>query len=350
MKIPAYLVLRIISLILIIIGLSLFIFPIMCFVYSGHAIQQYCFVTRVLGFFLVMIAIVGPIKVIYNGAQLPSEIKHMITVQAITMSISGVSLIVASLINIPIYEMCLFVVVGIMAILSAIAGLYPLSKKLPNTFYIDEMISIIKSAGISGDKKNSKADQAFLRWTQGRDGIQVGSNAIDGTVITMDNQKVLLSSFFGDNPLVLNFGSYSCPHYRKCISEIETIMKNWQDRDVDFLTIYTAEAHTDDGWKLVNQYVSDEEYTNENDFCFSYAKNIDERKNMAQWLIDKKHFNMPIVLDSMSDELLKEYNSWPIRLYVVYKSKIVYCGDQGPFGYNPDDLDIALKKLLLTIK
>jgi len=38
---------------------------------------------------------------------------------------------------------------------------------------------------------------------------------------------------------------------------------------------------------------------------FSYAKNIDERKKMAEWLIEKKNFDMPLVLDSMSDGLFK---------------------------------------------
>jgi len=179
----------------------------------------------------------------------------------------------------------------------------------------------------------------------GRNGVLVGSKAPDGTVVTMENEEVSLSSFFGEKLLVLNFASYSCPHHRKRIDELKTLIKKWK-HDVEFLTIYIAEAHTEDGWKLTNQYINDAEYTNESDFSFSYAKNINERKKMAEWLINNKHLDMPLVLDTIEDYLLKAYNSWPIRLYIIDESKVVYCGEQGPFGYEPASVDMALKKLL----
>lgn len=59
------------------------------------------------------------------------------------------------------------------------------------------MVSIIKSTGITSGKANSKADQAFQRWTTGHEGIQIGTQAADGTVITMNGEEVMLSSFFG---------------------------------------------------------------------------------------------------------------------------------------------------------
>ena len=55
---------------------------------------------------------------------------------------------------------------------------------------------------------------------------------------------------------------------------------------------------------------------------------------------------MPLVLDTIENYLLKAYNSWPIRLYIIHQSKVVYCGDQGPFGYEPVSVDMALKILL----
>jgi glutathione peroxidase-family protein len=345
LKVPAYLVLRLISFFLVV-GFLLLSFSGMHLLSNEAISAQYRVAMFVLGAFLLMIGIVGPVRVIYKGAQIPAEIKRAILVQAVTIPLSGVAFLFAGMMNEPVYGVWACFFVGILILLSALAGFYPLSNKLPKTFYIGEMLNIIKSAGITGDKKNSLADQALIRWTQGRKGVLVGSNAPDGTVITMQNEEVALSSFFGKKLLVLNFGSYSCPHHRKRIDELQTLMKKWEHHDVEFLTIYTAEAHTEDGWKLVDQYINDEEYTNEDDFCFSYAININERKKMAAWLIDKKHFDIPLVLDTMEDYLLKAYNSWPIRLYIIHESKVVYCGDQGPFGYEPDSVDIALKKLL----
>ena len=54
---------------------------------------------------------------------------------------------------------------------------------------------------------------------------------------------------------------------------------------------------------------------------------------------------MPLILDAMDDRLLEAYNSWPIRLYIVRAGRIVYCGDPGPFGYEPDDVGKALEDL-----
>ncbi|MFT5504225.1 MAG: glutathione peroxidase-family protein [Gammaproteobacteria bacterium] len=96
-------------------------------------------------------------------------------------------------------------------------------------------------------------------------------------MITINNEEVALASLFGKQLLVLNLGSYSCPHHRKRIDELQTVMKKWQHRGVNFLTVYTVEAHTKDGWKLIDQYTNDAEYTNEEGFCFSYAKNINVR-------------------------------------------------------------------------
>jgi len=346
LKIPAYLVLRLLSFSLVVVGLTL-VSVSGIYLLSNEVISaQYREAMLVLGILLLLIGMVGPVRVLYKGAQTPAEIKRVIMVQAIIIPLSGITFLFAGIINSSIYGVwaCLFV--GGLVLLSALVGFYPLSKKFPDTFYIGEMLSIIKSAGLSGDKENSPAYQAFIRWTHGREGVPIGSKAREGTVITMRGEEVALSSFFGEKPLVLNFGSYSCPHHRKRMSEILALMKKWQHHDVNFLTIYTAEAHTEDGWKLDDQYINDVEYTNEDDFCFSYAQNINDRKKMAAWLMDKKHFDMPVVLDSINDSLLKAYNSWPIRLYVIHENKVVYCGDQGPFGYNPTDVDIALRKLL----
>ena len=131
------------------------------------------------------------------------------------------------------------------------------------------------------------------------------------------------------------------------LDELHAVVDKWEGRSVRFLCVYTAEAHPEDGWRLENQCAGDPEYTgNPDHFCFFYAKTADDRRDMAQWLIDKRAFRLPVVLDSMDDTLLSAYNSWPIRLYVIDKGRVVYTGKQGPFGYAPDEVDDALEELL----
>ncbi|QLE78500.1 redoxin domain-containing protein [Francisella sp. Scap27] len=346
MKIPAYIVLRVLTLILIAVGLSLISLSVLMLT-SENSLLQYRALSFGIGIILLLIAFIGPIRVIFHGAQIPVEIKRTIAIQAFALPISGIAFIVAAIIDMSNYVAFAYIVIAGCAIYSAIFGFYALSKTLPATFYIDEMLSILKSTGITGNKKNSQADQAFQRWTNGgSEGLAVGKQAVDGTVVKLDGTEVLLSSFLSDKPLVLNFASYSCPHYRKRIAELQQVMRKWKPLGVEFLTIYTAEAHAENGWKLVDQYINDSEYTAEADFCFPYAKSIEDRKKMAEWLISKKNFEMSVVLDTIDDNLLKVYNSWPIRLYVINDGKIVFCGDQGPFGYNPSSLNPTLEKLM----
>ena len=345
MKIPAYVALRVVSLTLIALGLSLASLSIAIWTAKENSLVQHREILVSLGSVLLLIGLIGPVRILIHGVQIPVEIKHTIAIQAVALPLSGIAFIFAGIMDTSNYVALAYLIVGISAIYSAIAGFYSLSKTLPSTFYIDEMFRIFKSTGITGNKKNSQSDQAFQRWTTGSEGVAIGEQACDGKIVRLDGSEALLSSFFIDRPLVLNFASYSCPHYRKRIGELQALMEKWKPFGVDFLTIYTAEAHAEDGWKLVKQYVNDTEYTDESDFCFPYAKNIHERKEMAQWLINKKHFAMPVVLDTIEDKLLKAYNSWPIRLYIIHEGTIAFCGNQGPFGYNPSSLDPVLQKL-----
>ena len=347
MKLPAYIVLQSLTLILTVFAVILLSSSGINISSGQFLVARYSEAMLLGGVFLFVIGVFGPVQVIYRRLQIPIEIKRMIKVQAFVLPLSGVALIFSGIMNFGLIEAWVCLIIAILILVSAFAGFQPLSKKLPDTFYIDEMLSIIISAGLIGNKGDSSANRALMRWTKGlSEGIPVGSEAPDGTVITMADKAVLLSSFFAEKMLVLNFGSYSCPHHRKRMDELHVLMNKWQHHDVNFLTVYTAEAHPEDDWKLRHQYENDAEYTNDNEFCFYYAKNIDDRKKMAQWMIDKKHFKMDVVLDSMEDNLLKAYNSWPIRLYIINEGKIVFCGEQGPFGYNPNGVDKTLEKLL----
>ena len=53
---------------------------------------------------------------------------------------------------------------------------------------------------------------------------------------------------------------------------------------------------------------------------------------------------MPIVMDTMTDELNKSYKALPERLYIVKDGTIQYVGGVGPFDYNIGEVEEWLKK------
>ena len=207
MKIPAYVVLRVVSLTLIAIGLSLASLSIVILTSEGNSVGQHSEIRLSLGSLLLLIGLIGPIRVVFHGVQIPVEIKRTIDILAVALPLSGVAFIFAGIMDTSNYVALAYLVVGICAIYSAIAGFYSLSKTLPGTFYISEMVSIFKSTGITGNKKNSQADQALQRWTTGSEGVAIGKQACDGKIVKLDGNEALLSSFFTDRPLVLNFAS-----------------------------------------------------------------------------------------------------------------------------------------------
>ena len=52
---------------------------------------------------------------------------------------------------------------------------------------------------------------------------------------------------------------------------------------------------------------------------------------------------MPIVMDSMTNDLDKAYAALPERLYVIQNGKVLYVGGMGPFDYKPQDLNVWIK-------
>jgi type I thyroxine 5'-deiodinase len=81
----------------------------------------------------------------------------------------------------------------------------------------------------------------------------------------------------------------------------------------------------------------------EEKFVFTQPKTFEERKKLAQVLVDRLHFRVPVAIDSLSSDADREYGAWPERLYVVGKGgRIAFKGEVGPFGFDPDAAARAL--------
>ena len=78
-----------------------------------------------------------------------------------------------------------------------------------------------------------------------------GKIAPDSELISVDGKSRyrLLEFCRGNRPLVVNFGSWTCPVFRTRVNEFLAIVREFRDV-ADFLTIYVEEAHPTNGWKL----------------------------------------------------------------------------------------------------
>jgi hypothetical protein len=177
-------------------------------------------------------------------------------------------------------------------------------------------------------------------WQAARAGsVQAGDPAPDFDLPAVDRgSRVRLSDFSGVQPVVLVFGSYTCPPFRKDVPRINSIYHKYKDRAAFYL-IYIQEAHPSDGWQLPSNV--------EAEVVFASPTNMEGRADLALACSRTVGIEFPALLDEISDPTEAAYTAWPSRICLVGKDGIVvYKSKPGPYGFLPDELEQALSKLL----
>ena len=68
-----------------------------------------------------------------------------------------------------------------------------------------------------------------------------------------------------------------------------------------------------------------------------------EREHAATSCALGVKIRIPVVIDGMDDAVASAYGGWPDRLYLVGRgAKIAFQGGEGPFGFQPDQLEAAI--------
>ena len=79
---------------------------------------------------------------------------------------------------------------------------------------------------------------------------------------------------------------------------------------------------------------------------FASPRNEDERASLAGTCVRKLGIEMPAVLDEFGNSTESAYTAWPDRIYLIDRNgKVVYKSKPGPFGFKPDELAAALRKI-----
>jgi Iodothyronine deiodinase len=79
---------------------------------------------------------------------------------------------------------------------------------------------------------------------------------------------------------------------------------------------------------------------------FASPKNEEERAFVAGACVRKLGIKFPAVLDEFGNSTEQAYTGWPDRIYLIDQNgHIAFKTKPGPFGFKPDYLAAALKKL-----
>jgi Spy/CpxP family protein refolding chaperone/peroxiredoxin len=141
----------------------------------------------------------------------------------------------------------------------------------------------------------------------------VGATVPDLQLRKIDGNAIALSSFKG-RPVVLEFGSYTCPSFRQRAGGMEQLKKEYGAR-ATFLVVYTAEAHPTGGWEA--------DRNKEEKIFMDAHTSLDERKAAANKAREALKITVPIVLDDMDDSVAKVFGAKANSLVMVKDGKVV---------------------------
>ena len=105
-----------------------------------------------------------------------------------------------------------------------------------------------------------------------------------------------------------------------------------------FYAVYIVEAHPTDIWQTKSNL--------KDNVLFANPKTDEERAFVAGACVRKLGIKFPAVIDGIDNRTEVAYTGWPDRLYLIDRDgKVVYKSKPGPFGFKPDQLEVAIKKL-----
>ncbi len=169
-----------------------------------------------------------------------------------------------------------------------------------------------------------------------RDTLQVGDPAPDFTLSALSGKQVTLSSSQGKKPVVLIFGSCTCPPFRRQIGDVERIYQSYKDK-ADFLLVYIREAHPGSKIPGIN-----------GGQAIDQTETLAERMKLAAEFSEELKLTMPIVVDREDNKVNAAYAGWPNRLAVVgVDGKIAYLEKSGA-GFLPGDVEQWLKHFVMA--
>jgi Flp pilus assembly protein TadD len=148
---------------------------------------------------------------------------------------------------------------------------------------------------------------------------------------------VSLASYRGKSPVLLVFGSYSCPNFRAAAPALIQFHKRYGKR-VPFLMVYIREAHSTADWQSTR---------NEREgVTMEPAKNMEEKKGYADLCLRKLNIPFPAIVDNMDGKVEADYQAWPSHAYLIDAGGIIrYSTGLTELEFHAGELEAALREI-----
>lgn len=138
-------------------------------------------------------------------------------------------------------------------------------------------------------------------------GPKVGDKAPDFELIALDENKLSLSSLLG-KPVVIEFGSYTCPVFRRKVESLASLRSEYGD-DVHWIMIYTLEAHPTDGWAI--------SINSQSGINLPQHTSFEKRLESAKLCKEKLDLKLHVLVDGFENKVTDAYGGRPNRGFVI---------------------------------
>ena len=138
-------------------------------------------------------------------------------------------------------------------------------------------------------------------------GPKVGEAAPAFELTDLEGRAVSLESLRG-KPAVIEFGSYTCPVFRRQVEAIDELRRDFGDT-VHWVLVYTKEAHPTDGWAIGINAGEGIELPQHTSF--------EKRLQCARLCTEKLGLDLLVLVDGFEDKVTEAYSGHPNRGYVI---------------------------------
>jgi peroxiredoxin len=196
---------------------------------------------------------------------------------------------------------------------------------------------------VEAEREKKLAASLVPKLDVGESGPHTGQFAPNFSATKMGSQDlVTLAKLRNDGPVLLLFGSYTCPNFRGAADTLNRLYPQYKDR-IPFYLIYIREAHSTTDWQSTRNQ--------REGIVLKPAASMGEQQQHATLCVRKLHIEFPTLLDSMSGAAEKAYAAWPSRAYLVdNRGKILFSTRLGEQDFHPAEFEAELQKVASAVK
>jgi tetratricopeptide (TPR) repeat protein len=215
-------------------------------------------------------------------------------------------------------------------------------KAMPNSAQGHRDLAILDARlGMTQEAARERAAAERLERPSG--GPRKNALAPDFALRDVATQKLVsLSDFRGKSPVVLIFGSYTCPNFRASAPALKNLQAKYGTAAA-FLLIYIREAHAAGDWQSTR---------NEREgVALAPATLLLEKQEHAVMCSRALHLPFQALVDGVDGKVETAYDAWPSRAFVVSREgRVVYATRLTELDFSAEAMERAIAAALHPLR